>query len=124
MLVEAVSFDENVLRRFKEILKMEIRRLVSEDVKMTLLVIVLFVGTVGATSRFDGIGVNLNRALSRALDFDKVNYTKYVPNDTYVMRVIFDPKGMAGLYNITSYFMDLIQPKGVIPEGKSILILL
>lgn len=104
---------------------MERKRLVKYKVTdMGLLFVfsfVLLVGTVscsGFNSRIDDLSANLNRAINKALTFDNISYVKYEPNDTYVMRVVFDPKGMAGLYNITTFFMDLVLPKGIYPKGE------
>lgn len=89
------------------------------------LVFLLFVsGGCGVTvgTRIADIGDNLGRALTRAIDFPNDNFTDDKYNASYKMEVKFDSKGMAGLYNVTTFFMDLILPKDILPEGKDNLI--
>jgi hypothetical protein len=39
-------------------------------------------------------------------------------NGTYVSDANFDSRGMAGLYNFTVAFINLILPKDIYPEGE------
>lgn len=64
------------------------------------------------------IGDSLGKALQNTLEFGNDSYTDYDANVTYLMHVSFDAKGMTGLYNITTFFMDLIQPKGIDIHGE------
>lgn len=95
-------------------------RSVANGVVMAL-VLFFLLGTIhaGYNHRIADISVNLGRALNKALEFENDTYTGFdAKNVTYNMSVTFDPKGMTGLYNITTFFMDLIQPKGLLPDGK------
>lgn len=75
------------------------------------------------TARINKISVDLNKALGDALELDGPNYTDLFKNSTYYSKNAFNPKGMVGLYNITTKFMDLIMPEDIYPEGKFFLYL-
>lgn len=46
------------------------------------------------------------------------NFTELTDNGNYISDTTFNPKGMAGLYNFTNAFMDLILNKNINPKGK------
>lgn len=82
---------------------------------------VLAVLTVATAHRIGDIGANLGRALEREIDLKNEPFTEYRGNVTNTMDVVFDPRGMQGLYNITKFFMDLVQPPDtLLPEGNKL----
>lgn len=75
------------------------------------------------TKRINEIGKSLDRAIYEMLELVQTNYTEFDANVTYYSSTHFNPKGMGGLYNITGWFMKLLQPDGQLyPEGECIII--
>lgn len=71
------------------------------------------------TSRINRISDNLNKALDDVLHFDGANYTELTESATYHSTAQhYQHKGLAGLYNLTVWFMDLLVKRDVYPEGK------
>lgn len=102
-------------------------------VKMLLVILCLVVGVAnggnfknggGFNTRIADISDNLGRALNRAVDFENETYTENNETVHYTMEVHWDPKGFGDFYNITIFFMDLVLPKDIIPEGKSYFLIL
>lgn len=69
------------------------------------------------TSRINKISDDLHKALDAVLVLDGPNYTDIYENTTYLSDTKFHPKGMSGLYNITTMFMNLIVSHEIYPEG-------
>ncbi|XP_071052205.1 prominin-like protein isoform X2 [Onthophagus taurus] len=64
------------------------------------------------------ISRNLDRALYNVLeDITGPVYTPVNISSTYYSSAKFNPRGMAGLYNITNIFMDILISKDIYPEG-------
>lgn len=61
---------------------------------------------------------NVDKALNKVIHEEKPEYTTVEINSIYYSDASFNPKGMAGLYNITKIFMDLIFPEDILPSGK------
>ncbi|KAK5641503.1 hypothetical protein RI129_010050 [Pyrocoelia pectoralis] len=69
------------------------------------------------TSRINKISDDLHKALDAVLEMDGPNYTDIYENNTYYSDTKFHPKGMSGLYNVTTMFMNLIVSQEIYPEG-------
>ena len=69
-------------------------------------------------TRINKISENLDRALSEVMDDKRPEFTNLTDNATYVSDTYFNPKGMAGLYNFTNAFIDVVFSKNVYPEGE------
>ncbi|KAF5290870.1 hypothetical protein FQR65_LT11509 [Abscondita terminalis] len=69
------------------------------------------------TARINKISNDLHKALDNALEPNGPNYTDLYINVTYHEVKPFDPKGMGGLYNITTKFIDVLVPTKVFPDG-------
>lgn len=71
------------------------------------------------TQRINEIGKSLDRAIFKMLDTEQTTYTEFDANVTYYSSTHFNPKGMGGLYNLTTLFMRLLQPEGELyPTGE------
>ncbi|XP_063917747.1 prominin-like protein isoform X2 [Zophobas morio] len=68
-------------------------------------------------TRINKISENLDRALSEVMDDKRPEFTNLTDNATYVSDTYFNPKGMAGLYNFTNAFIDVVFSKNLYPEG-------
>lgn len=91
--------------------------LVSLLVTLGVLFIAVELSSGSFATRINKISQNLDRALSEVMD-DTPTYTNLTDNATYISDAHFNPKGMAGLYNFTSAFMEFIFSKDIYPEGK------
>lgn len=69
------------------------------------------------TSRVNKISDDLHKALGAVLELDGPNYTDIYEKRVYHSDPKFNPKGMGGLYNITTMFMNLIISQQIYPEG-------
>jgi hypothetical protein len=92
--------------------------LVSLLVTVGVLFVAVRVSSGSFATRINKISENLDRALSEVLDQRLPNFTELTDNATYVSDANFDSKGMAGLYNFTVAFINLILPKDIYPEGE------
>lgn len=59
-------------------------------------------------TRITQLTANLDKVMNKIMDDGKVNYTNYQSVVRYKSNVTFHPKGMDGLYNLTTIFMDLV----------------
>lgn len=75
-------------------------------------------GDISFATRINKISENLDQALSAVMIQGQPNYTNITDNATYISKIDFNPRGMAGLYNFTNAFMDLVLPRDIYPEGK------
>ncbi|XP_068914419.1 prominin-like protein isoform X4 [Tenebrio molitor] len=91
--------------------------LVSLLVTVGVLFVAVRVSSGSFATRINKISENLDRALSEVLDQRLPNFTELTDNATYVSDASFDSRGMAGLYNFTVAFINLILPKDIYPEG-------
>lgn len=69
-------------------------------------------------TRINTISENLGKALLTVMAEKRPNFTELSDNGNYISDTTFNPKGMAGLYNFTNAFMDLILDKNINPKGK------
>ncbi|RZC39781.1 prominin-like protein, partial [Asbolus verrucosus] len=91
--------------------------LASLGVTLAVLFVAVKVSSGSFATRINKISENLDRALSEVMDEKRPIFTNLTDNATYVSDAEFNPKGMAGLYNLTSAFMELIFSKDIYPEG-------
>lgn len=61
---------------------------------------------------------NVDKALSKIMDQEAPDYKPLETNSEYFSDTTFNPRGMAGLYNLTKTFMDLVLPENFLPSGK------
>lgn len=88
-------------------------------VALGLVAVAVKVADGSFTSRINRISDNLNKALDDVLHLDGANYTELVENASYHSNAQhYHHKGLAGLYNLTVWFMDLLVKRDVYPEGK------
>ncbi|KAJ8977094.1 hypothetical protein NQ317_003648 [Molorchus minor] len=85
---------------------------------MTCVVLVVSVGLSdgGFANSIDKITRNLDVALRDLMD-DMPKYTNYTETRTFVSDATFNPRGMAGLYNLTKMFLDVVIPPDALMEG-------
>lgn len=86
-------------------------------VTVLFLSLAIVAADVTFTTRIKHISTDLGKALNRILEYDDIEYTNFTENTHYLSKIEFNPKGMAGLYNMTHIFMDLIQSKELLPKG-------
>lgn len=86
-----------------------------------LTVIVLFVAVsvsdAGFANSIDKITKNLDVAL-RELRDDMPVYTNYTDKSVYKSSTEFNPKGMAGLYNLTTKFINFVVEPNFLKKGE------
>lgn len=74
------------------------------------------------THKMNKMSENLDRALDKVIESGKPNCTILEVIVEYKSDTKFNAKGMAGLYNVSKKFMDLIIPANFIPKGKKLLL--
>lgn len=70
-------------------------------------------------TRINTMTKSLDKALTDIMDENPADYTNLTDDAVYVSDAAFNSKGMAGLYNLTNSFMELILSKDFYPEGES-----
>lgn len=81
-----------------------------------LLLATVAVSDGGFANSIDRITKNLDVALQDLMD-DLPRYSNYTDSGEYVSGATFNPVGMAGLYNITRKFMDLVLEPDFLMDG-------
>lgn len=84
-----------------------------------LLLVAISVSDAGFANSIDKITRNLDVAL-RELRDDMPRYTNYTDDEVYKSSVEFNPKGMAGLYNLTTKFINAVLEPNFLKKGKSV----
>ncbi|KAJ8916094.1 hypothetical protein NQ315_004460 [Exocentrus adspersus] len=82
----------------------------------TVLFAVVNISDGGFANSIDRITKNLDVALQDLMD-DMPKYTNYNETAEYVSAATFNPVGMAGLYNLTKRFIDLVLPADFLMDG-------
>lgn len=93
-------------------------RFISALVSVTILSFAVVTADVTFTTRIKDISSDLGKALKNIFVHEDVVYTNFTDNAIYLADVEYNPKGMTGLYNITHFFINLIQSKNLLPEGE------
>lgn len=88
-------------------------------VTVLFMCVAISMADINFTTRIKGISADLGRALKEVMNMT-IEYSPLEHNVTYISNVEYNPTGMAGLYNVTHIFMDLIQPKEIFPKGEFI----
>lgn len=71
----------------------------------------------GFANSIDRITKNLDVALKDLMD-DMPRYSNYTDEGDYQSGATFNPVGMAGLYNLTKRFMDLVLEQDFLMDGE------
>lgn len=83
--------------------------------------LVLFVGVsvsdAGFANSIGKITKNLDVALKELRD-DMPVYTNYTDKEVYKSSTDFNPRGMAGLYNLTRKFLNFVVEPNFLKKGK------
>lgn len=82
-----------------------------------LLFVAVNISDAGFANTIDKITKNLDVAL-RELRNDTPNYSNYTDETKYNSSMEFNPKGMAGLYNLTTKFINFIIEPNFLKKGK------
>lgn len=85
---------------------------------MFVLFVALQIADGTVVHKISRISEKIDRALSKVIDETKPDYKPLETNSVYYSDASFNPKGMAGLYNLTKVFLDLVLPENILPEGK------
>ena len=85
--------------------------------------VVVLVQCVGADDRsgLRGAVRHAEDAIRREMMIEPVRYSDPNLTLTYRASTEFNARGMANLYKVTNFFMDIIQKADPYPEGKSYL---
>ena len=71
------------------------------------------------TTRISKISEALGKAINDVLNnIQPPDYTDFNINATFHASQSFNPRGMAGLYNLTNLFLDAVLRGDVFPEGE------
>lgn len=82
-----------------------------------VLFVAITVSDAGFANSIDKITKNLDIALKELRD-DMPIYTNYTETDVYKSSTEFNPKGMAGLYNLTTKFISFVVEPNFLKKGK------
>jgi hypothetical protein len=70
-------------------------------------------------SGLSGAVRHVEDAIRKEMMIEPIRYSEPNLTLTYRASTDFNARGMANLYKVTNFFMDIIQMKGPYPEGKS-----
>lgn len=85
-----------------------------------VLFVAITVSDAGFANSIDKITKNLDVALKELRD-DMPIYTNYTDDAVYKSSKDFNPRGMAGLYNLTRKFINFVVEPNFLKKGKSLL---